>query len=119
MSANQPTDNSKSPLLTLGIPKGSLQETTFALFRKAGFSLSVASRSYYVNCDDDEIRGLLIRAQEIGRYVDEGILDAGITGVDWIRENGAKVHAVPISHRAGQLHALRMRQESCCGFRVC
>ncbi|HUT25517.1 MAG TPA: ATP phosphoribosyltransferase, partial [Sumerlaeia bacterium] len=74
--------------------KGSLQESTFHLLDNAGFRFSVPSRSYYVTSDDPEIRGLLIRAQEIARYVDEGVLDAGITGVDWIRENGAKVHAV-------------------------
>ena len=81
-------------MLTLGIPKGSLQEPTFALFRKAGFNFSVASRSYYINSDDPEIRPLLIRAQEIARYVDEGVLDAGLTGLDWIRDNNAKVHPV-------------------------
>lgn len=84
----------KKNLLTLGLPKGSLQEPTFKLFRKAGFNFSVPSRSYYVNSDDPEIRGLLIRAQEIARYVDEGILDAGLTGLDWIVENGARVHPV-------------------------
>jgi len=83
-----------SLILTLGLPKGSLQESTFHLLDNAGFRFSVPSRSYYVTSDDPEIRGLLIRAQEIARYVDEGVLDAGITGVDWIRENGAKVHAV-------------------------
>lgn len=90
----EPADKSPaSRLLTLGLPKGSLQDATFNLFRKAGFNFSVPTRSYYVNSDDDEIRGLLIRAQEIGRYVDEGILDAGITGIDWIQENNAKVHS--------------------------
>jgi ATP phosphoribosyltransferase len=83
-----------SPILTLGLPKGSLQEFTFLLLKKAGFEFSVPSRSYYVTSDDPEIRGLLIRAQEIARYVDEGVLDAGITGVDWIKENGAKVRPV-------------------------
>lgn len=81
-------------VLTLGIPKGSLQEATFALFAKAGFKLSVSSRSYQVVSDDIEIRGMLIRAQEIARYVDEGILDGGLTGLDWVRENNAKVHTV-------------------------
>ncbi|MBN1867149.1 ATP phosphoribosyltransferase [Candidatus Sumerlaeota bacterium] len=85
---------SEKRVLSLGIPKGSLEESTFALFRKAGFQFSVPTRSYYVNSDDDEIRPLLIRAQEIARYVDEGILDAGLTGLDWIRENGAKVRSV-------------------------
>lgn len=81
-------------VLTLGIPKGSLQDATFALFAKAGFKLAVSSRSYQVSSDDPEIRGMLIRAQEIARYVDEGILDAGLTGLDWVMENNAKVHAV-------------------------
>ncbi len=77
-----------------GLPKGSLQDATFELFRKAGFKLSVASRSYNVRTDDPELEGMLIRAQEIARYVDEGILDVGLTGLDWIEENKAKVEAV-------------------------
>ena len=88
------TKKTDEKLLTLGLPKGSLQESTFDLFRRAGFRLSVPSRSYYVSSDDPELRIMLIRAQEIARYVDEGILDAGLTGLDWIQENGAKVHAV-------------------------
>lgn len=88
------TKKAAEPLLTLGLPKGSLQDATFALFRKAGFNFSVPSRSYYINSDDDHIRGMLIRAQEIARYVDEGILDVGLTGLDWIVENNAKVHPV-------------------------
>lgn len=86
--------NDTSRVLTIGLPKGSLQEATFNLFRKAGFHFSVSSRSYYVTSDDFEIRPLLIRAQEIGRYVDEGVLDAGLTGLDWIEENEADVHRV-------------------------
>lgn len=81
-------------VLTLGLPKGSLQESTLNLFRKAGFHFSVSSRSYYVTSDDIEIRPLLIRAQEIARYVDEGVLDAGLTGLDWIQENEADIHPV-------------------------
>ncbi|MCC5877132.1 MAG: ATP phosphoribosyltransferase [Candidatus Sumerlaeia bacterium] len=88
----QPDPNSR--VLTLGLPKGSLQESTLNLFRKAGFHFSVSSRSYYVTSDDIEIRPLLIRAQEIARYVDEGVLDAGLTGLDWIQENEADVHPV-------------------------
>ena len=80
--------------LRLGLPKGSLQEATFALFRKAGFDFSVPSRSYHVSSDDREIRGVLIRAQEIARYVGEGVLDAGLTGMDWILETKADVHIV-------------------------
>ncbi|MGE0761626.1 MAG: hypothetical protein AB7O38_31750, partial [Pirellulaceae bacterium] len=71
-------------ILKLGIPAGSLQEATVALFRRAGYHITVASRSYYPSIDDDEIECLLIRAQEMARYVEQGILDAGITGYDWI-----------------------------------
>ncbi len=77
--------------LKLGIPAGSLQEATAALFKKAGYNITFSSRSYYPQIDDPEIECLLIRAQEMARYVDEGILDAGITGHDWIVETQAKV----------------------------
>jgi len=77
--------------LKLGLPKGSLQESTFGLFKRAGFNISIASRSYFPSIDDTEINPVLIRAQEISRYVDEGVLDAGITGKDWITENNSKV----------------------------
>lgn len=80
--------------LILGLPKGSLQEATFAMFQKAGFKVSVGSRSYVPNVDDPEIEARLIRAQEISRYVELGVLDAGITGFDWIQENGSDVHEV-------------------------
>jgi ATP phosphoribosyltransferase len=80
--------------LKLGIPAGSLQEATAELFRKAGYRITFASRSYYPSIDDDEIDCLLIRAQEMARYVEQGILDAGITGHDWVRETGADVHQV-------------------------
>jgi ATP phosphoribosyltransferase len=86
--------NPKGKLLTLGLPKGSLQESTLALFQKAGFKFSVPSRSYYVTSDDSEIRALLIRAQEMARYVQEGILDCGLTGMDWILETNSDVHPV-------------------------
>lgn len=75
----------------LGIPKGSLQESTIDLFRRAGFNISVSTRSYIPSIDDEEILPLLIRAQEIPRYTELGVLDAGITGKDWIEEQGAKV----------------------------
>ena len=78
-------------LLKLGIPAGSLQEATGDLFRKAGYNLQISSRSYFPRIDDGEIECLLIRAQEMARYVGEGILDAGITGHDWIEETGAEV----------------------------
>ena len=77
--------------LKIGLPKGSLQESTFGLFKKAGFNISVGSRSYYPRVDDPELDPILIRAQEISRYVDEGVLDAGLTGKDWIIENKSKV----------------------------
>jgi ATP phosphoribosyltransferase len=77
--------------LKLGIPAGSLQEATAALFKKAGYNITFSSRSYYPQIDDPEIECLLIRAQEMARYVEEGILDAGITGYDWIVETQAKV----------------------------
>jgi ATP phosphoribosyltransferase len=79
------------PLLKLGIPAGSLQEATAELFRKAGYKLTFASRNYYPAIDDDEIHCTLIRAQEMARYVQNGSLDCGLTGLDWILENDAKV----------------------------
>jgi len=81
-------------VLKLGIPAGSLQEATAELFRRAGYKLSFSSRSYYPSIDDDQIECLLIRAQEMARYVQDGVLDAGLTGHDWILENGADVHEV-------------------------
>lgn len=78
-------------VLKLGLPKGSLQESTFRLFKKAGFNMSVSSRSYFPSVDDPELSSLLIRAQEMARYVGDGILDAGLTGRDWVMEQGAKV----------------------------
>ncbi len=81
----------KPARLRLGLPKGSLQETTVKLFKLAGFVLRIASRSYYPDIDDPEIECILIRAQEMARYVQQGVLDAGITGVDWTIENRAKV----------------------------
>ena len=81
-------------LLKLGIPAGSLQEATSELFRKAGYNIKFSSRSYFPSIDDDEIECLSIRAQEMARYVQQGILDAGITGHDWVVETGADVHEV-------------------------
>lgn len=77
--------------LVLGLPKGSLQESTFALLKKAGFNVRAGSRSYVPRVDDDELEARLIRAQEISRYVEHGMLDAGITGHDWVVENGSDV----------------------------
>ena len=77
--------------LKLGIPAGSLQEATAALFQRAGYNIKFQSRSYYPTIDDPEIECMLIRAQEMARYVEEGVLDAGITGFDWIQETNADV----------------------------
>ena len=81
-------------ILKLGIPKGSLLQATVELFRKAGYKITIPDRSYYPNIDDPEIECLLLRAQEIARYVEEGLLDAGLTGYDWVIENDADVHEV-------------------------
>lgn len=83
-----------SQVLRLGIPAGSLQDATGELFRRAGYKITFNSRSYYPTIDDDEIECLLIRAQEMARYVADGVLDAGLTGYDWIYETGAEVHQV-------------------------
>jgi ATP phosphoribosyltransferase len=80
--------------LKLGIPKGSLENATIDLFRRAGFSITTSSRSYFPGIDDPDIECMLIRAQEMARYVEDGILDAGLTGRDWIDENEAEVVAV-------------------------
>ena len=80
--------------IVLGLPKGSLQESTFAILKKAGFTVSTGARSYIPSVNDPEIEARLIRAQEISRYVEHGMLDAGLTGLDWIIENGSDVHEV-------------------------
>ena len=80
--------------IVLGLPKGSLQEATFLIMKKAGFAVSTGSRSYLPSVDDPLIEARLIRAQEISRYVEHGMLDAGLTGHDWIVENGSDVHEV-------------------------
>ena len=77
--------------IVLGLPKGSLQEATFAMMRKAGFALTCDSRSYVPTCDDPGLKCRLLRPQEISRYVELGLLDAGITGYDWIYENNSDV----------------------------
>jgi ATP phosphoribosyltransferase len=81
-------------ILKLGIPKGSLQESTLRLFGHAGFNIRVDSRSYKPRIDDDEIECLMIRAQEIPKYVEQGVLDVGLCGEDWIQETGASVTEV-------------------------
>ncbi len=77
--------------LVLGLPKGSLQEATFLMMRKAGYKVTAGARSYIPSVDDEEIEARLIRAQEISHYVELGVLDAGMTGHDWIVENGSDV----------------------------
>jgi len=84
----------KKPILRLGLPKGSLQEATLEKMAKAGYHISVSSRSYIPYVDDDELEIRLIRAQEVSRYVEHGYLDCGITGHDWVQENGSDVHEV-------------------------
>ena len=79
------------PQLRLGIPNGSLQETTQSLFNRAGYNLRISGRSYYPDIDDPEIQCILIRPQEMARYVGQGIIDCAITGLDWILETGADV----------------------------
>ncbi len=86
--------NKKQKKLKFGLPKGSLQEATIEKMAKAGWNISVSSRSYVPYVDDPELEIRLIRAQEISRYVELGYLDCGITGLDWIHENGSRVHEV-------------------------
>ncbi|MBL7072208.1 MAG: ATP phosphoribosyltransferase [Candidatus Omnitrophica bacterium] len=81
-------------VLKIGIPKGSLQEATVRLFDKAGYKIKISSRSYFPDIDDDEIEVILFRAQEMSRYVEDGIIDCGITGNDWIEENSSDVKKV-------------------------
>jgi ATP phosphoribosyltransferase len=81
-------------VLKLGLPKGSLQESTVELFRKAGIRINSSDRSYFPYCDDDEIEVMLIRSQEMGKYVQDGLFDAGITGQDWILETNAHVKEI-------------------------
>ncbi|MGE5308601.1 MAG: ATP phosphoribosyltransferase [Deltaproteobacteria bacterium] len=84
----------KDNVLKLGLPKGSLQESTFKILKKAGFNASVSERSYFPSIDDKEIEPVLLRAQEMARYVQDGALDCGITGNDWVLENDADVMRV-------------------------
>jgi ATP phosphoribosyltransferase len=80
--------------LKLGIPKGSLENATIDLFRRAGFTITTSSRSYFPAIDDPEIECMMIRAQEMARYIEDGVLDAGLTGRDWVEESEAKVESV-------------------------
>ncbi len=81
-------------ILRLGIPKGSLQDSTVDLFAKAGWRISVNDRSYFPSIDDPAIEVVMFRAQEMSRYVEENVIDVGLTGSDWIKENGSNVHEV-------------------------
>lgn len=81
----------KKNLLKIGLPKGSLQDATLKYLSKAGFNFNVSSRSYFPSTDDEEIEAILIRAQEIARYVHDGVFDAGLTGIDWVRETRSDV----------------------------
>ncbi len=81
-----------SKILRLGLPKGSLQDSTLKLFKKAGYHISISSRSYYPSFDDPEIQAMLVRAQEMAGYVEAGVMDCGLTGKDWILEQNASVH---------------------------
>ncbi|HUS57561.1 MAG TPA: ATP phosphoribosyltransferase [Planctomycetota bacterium] len=95
-------------LLKIGLPKGSLQESTFELMRRAGFSLEVGSRSYFPSIDDEEIEVVLFRAQEMSRYVEQGVIDLGLTGKDWIEENGSDVYEVEeLLYNKQTLHAAK------------
>jgi ATP phosphoribosyltransferase len=80
--------------LKLGLPKGSLQEATIKIFERAGFKIYISSRSYFPHIDDEEIEPILLRAQEMSRYVEDEALDCGITGADWVLENGSKVSSL-------------------------
>ncbi len=83
-----------SPVLRLGLPKGSLQTATLELLQRAGYNFSTRERSYFPSTDDEEVRAMLVRAQEMARYVMDGVFDAGITGKDWVLETQADVHPV-------------------------
>lgn len=97
-----------TPKLKLGLPKGSLQESTFKLFGKAGYRVQVSSRSYYPTIDDQNIDCTLVRAQEMARYVDIGIFDVGLTGKDWILEQNADVVEVAeLRYAKGGLNPVR------------
>lgn len=80
--------------LRLGFPKGSLQESTLELFKKAGIRIHASDRSYFPSCDDDELEIMMVRSQEMAKYVEDGVFDVGLTGFDWICESGAQVHEV-------------------------
>ncbi len=86
--------SSDDALLRIGLPKGSLQDSTIDLFGRAGYKVSLRDRSYFPEIDDPQLQAVMFRAQEISRYVEDGVIDLGITGYDWIMENGSDVHEV-------------------------
>ncbi len=88
------TENQDQPLLRIGIPKGSLQDATVDLFDRAGYNIAISSRSYFPEIDDPQLSAIMFRAQEMSRYVEDGVVDLGITGQDWIVENNSDVHEV-------------------------
>jgi ATP phosphoribosyltransferase len=99
---------STTPRLKLGLPKGSLQDSTFKLFNKAGYRVQVGARSYYPSIDDPDIECILVRAQEMARYVDNGVIDAGLTGKDWVLEQGADVVEIAeLRYAKGGLNPVR------------
>jgi len=102
-------------VLKLGIPAGSLQEATGHLFARAGYRLTYVSRSYYPTIDDPEIHCTLIRPQEMGRYVQDGSLDCGLTGHDWILENDAQVIELAelVEHIGGEQARSNLRLHHC------
>src|ERR1051325_60093 len=85
---------SNTKKLKLGLPKGSLQESTIEIFKRAGIRVYASDRSYFPGCDDEELDIMLVRSQEMARYVADGVFDAGLTGYDWVMESGVKVHEV-------------------------
>ncbi|MFW5682889.1 MAG: ATP phosphoribosyltransferase [Phycisphaeraceae bacterium] len=93
MNASSPTADHPR-LLRMGLPKGSLQDATVDLFDRAGYNVSISSRSYIPEIDDEELSAVLFRAQEMSRYVEDGVVDMGITGHDWVIENESDVHEV-------------------------
>src|SRR5271163_2307259 len=92
--------------LKLGLPKGSLEAATIDLFRRAGYNITTSTRSYFPVVDDPEMECMLIRAQEMARYVEDGILDAGLTGLDWVAEVGANVE---VTETGSSLRANKLR----------
>lgn len=88
------TDLRANALLRFGLPKGSLQDSTVDLFNRAGFDVKVSERSYFPSIDDPDITMIMFRAQEMSRYVEDGVIDVGITGADWVAENASDVHEV-------------------------